>query len=238
MPVGDKVVSPVWGNKPFNISQEFGTFSEDTAAMYPAEYTVPLGWPAGTHIGLDVSMPRGTALFAMNPGKVIQAGPSPFFRPKPIWIETTDNPDTIKNETGYVEIYGHAWTNSVKAGDRVKAGQAIGTSGEQTFPTTDSAGNVVGTTMNPDGTGEHLHFELRRPEGGGTFKAVNPRSWLTGTQNIIDEDTPNEPVDEQPANGIPSGISDLVKTLSERSVFILIGIVLLGVGVVSVIKTF
>jgi murein DD-endopeptidase MepM/ murein hydrolase activator NlpD len=237
MALHDKIISPAWGNKPFEITQEFGTRSEDTAAMYPAEYTVPLGWPAGTHIGLDVSMPRGTPLFAINPGKVIQAGPSPFFRPNPVWIETADNPDTIKNESGYIEIYGHMWTNSVQAGDKVKIGQAIGTSGQQTHPLVDSSGNVIGTTMNPDDTGEHLHFELRKPEGGGTFKAVNPHSWLTGTQNIIDEDTPTEPIEEQPTNDMPSGISDLVKTLSERSAFILIGIILLGIGVVTVLKT-
>lgn len=237
MAVGDRIVSPVWGNKPFEIGQEFGTYSADTASMYPGEYTEPLGWPAGTHIGLDVSTPRGTPLFAMNPGKVIQSGESAFFRPKPIWIETSDNPDTIKNEAGYIEIYGHMWTNAVKRDDRVKAGDAIGTSGEQTDPLRDSAGKVIGTTMNPDGTGEHLHFELRKPIGEGQYQAVNPRSWLTGTQTGKGEDKPTEPRDEIPTEQL-GAISELVKSFSERFVFILIGIIVLGIGIIAVKKTF
>jgi murein DD-endopeptidase MepM/ murein hydrolase activator NlpD len=240
MAVGDRVVSTVWGNKPFEISQEFGTYSADTAAMYPAEYTVPLGFPAGTHIGLDISMPRGTPLFALNPGKVIQSGLSPFFRTKPIWIETTDNPDTIKDESGYVEIYGHMWTNTVKLNDTVKAGDAIGTSGEQTKPIVNASGQVVSATMDPDGTGQHLHFELRKPEGGG-YRAVNPRSWLTGTQHATDEDLPTNSTADKPTSDNPldiGGIQNVITGFADQAVFILIGIVLLAIGIVAVKKTF
>jgi murein DD-endopeptidase MepM/ murein hydrolase activator NlpD len=228
MAVGDKISSSVWGNQPFEISQEFGTYSADTAAMYPADYTVPLGWPAGTHIGLDVKMPKGTRLFAANFGKIIGVGPSEFFRPKPVHVLTTDNPATKKNEGGYEEIYGHMWTNSVRLDQQVKPGDYLGTSGEQTKR----------GTMEPDGTGEHLHFELRRPEGAGKQKAVNPRGWLTESQFDTDEDTPTEQVPEdtntETTGNVLSGLD--IGGLGDKLTFVVIGVILLAFGVITVLR--
>jgi hypothetical protein len=51
----------------------------------------------------------------------------------------------IQHDEGYLTIYGHLQDFSVKAGDAVTAGQAIGRS--------DNTGNS---------TGPHLHFELRK----------------------------------------------------------------------------
>lgn len=233
MAVGDKIRSPVWGNVAYEITQEFGTYSPDTAAMYPADYTEPLGYPAGTHIGLDVGVPKNTRLFALNPGRVIEAHPndiSQFFRPKPVYILTEDNPNTKKDESGYVEIYGHMWTNAVSSGQKVKPGQFLGTSGEQTY---------IGT-MNPDGTGEHLHFELRKPQGDGSFRAVRPNSWLTESQTEPSDEpeTPSDTPSETPSNGIPSltGLGSLVSEIGQRSTFVIIGIVLLAIGAYAVIK--
>lgn len=229
MAVGDVIRSPAWGNAAYAITQEFGTIDPSTADMYPGEYTEPLGWPAGTHVGLDIDVPKHTPIFALNPGEVLLANPNkvdPYFRPKPVWILTKDNPDTpTKDESGYTEIYGHLWTNTVSTGDSVRAGQALGTSGEQTHS----------GTMNPDGTMPHLHFELRSPQG----RAVNPRGWLTVSQTLPDEDgAPDEEPDAP--SGLPieglTGLGDFLKDAGRRTVFVAIGILLLAIGAYAVIK--
>lgn len=147
--------SIVWGDADYPVTQEFGVpgFRAD---WY--QYSSELGWPAGYHVGIDVAVPKGTPIFAAEPGRVIQAGFSEYFRPKPVWIEEDD---------GDIAIYGHLWENTVREGQRVRAGQMIGFSGEQTLP----------GTMTPDGSGPHLHFELRR-DG----KAVDPVPELIGAE--------------------------------------------------------
>src|SRR5678816_619821 len=97
--------SLVWGNEDHPITQEFGTYDPATAGMY--QYAAWYGWAAGTHIGLDVGMDRGTPIYAAEPGKVIQAGASESFRPRPVWI---------KQDDGKTAIYGHLWTNDVSVG--------------------------------------------------------------------------------------------------------------------------
>lgn len=225
------IVSPAWGNKPFEISQRFGIQTGDTAS-YPADYTESLGFPAGTHVGLDVGMPRGTRIFALNPGRVIAGGPkiSEFFRPKPVWVETEDNPDTRGNEAGYIEIYGHLWNNTVDVGDRVKPGDFIGYSGEQT----------IKGTMTPDGTGPHLHFELRKPgaDTSSGYRAINPQSWLVragsngggnGGDNDNKDDT-ESPDDSGSSGDTATVVLDLVQEYGPRLVIALIGIGILIIG--------
>jgi murein DD-endopeptidase MepM/ murein hydrolase activator NlpD len=112
-------------------------------------------------------MPRGTPIFAKESGVVVEAGANEYFRPKPVYIQEDD---------GDIAIYGHLWDNTVKRGDHVAAGQKIGISGEQTIP----------GTMTPDGSGPHIHFELRRPvlddkgRPTGSYKAIDPKDELLG----------------------------------------------------------
>jgi len=103
---------------------------------------------ADTHPGMDIGMNVGTSLFAAERGTVEFAGWGDFFRPHHVDIRTPD---------GNLHIYGHMWSvePDVVAGGTVEAGQLLGTSGEQT----------VAGTMDPDGTGGHIHFETRGPDG-------------------------------------------------------------------------
>lgn len=162
---GDNIVSLVWGNDSYPVTQEFGTYDPSTAGMYG--YAADVGWPAGTHVGLDVRTPKGTPIFAAESGDVIAAGMNDYFRPMPVMV---------KEEDGDTAIYGHLWTNDVNIGDKVQAGQQLGTSGEQTEP----------GTFNPDGTGAHIHFELRNAAG----KAIDPTPELTGAEGSL---IPNRP---------------------------------------------
>jgi murein DD-endopeptidase MepM/ murein hydrolase activator NlpD len=184
--------SIVWDNQDFPVTQEFGVpgFRPD---WY--QYSADLGWPAGYHVGLDIGMPRGTTIRAAQGGQVIQAGMSPYFRPEPVWVQEDD---------GDIAIYGHLWKSKVKEGDSVAPGQVLGISGEQTYP---------GTKV-PDGSGPHLHFELRRPKGG-SYVAVDPKPELLGAEmNIIQTSLKLGPVE----------ISDNVMSLA--AYIILIGIAL------------
>jgi murein DD-endopeptidase MepM/ murein hydrolase activator NlpD len=149
---GNSLRSIVWGNQPVGVSQDFGVYHESTAGMYG--YAKDQGWPTGYHIGLDVAVPFGTKIYAAQDGEVTQSGPSPYFRPNPIWVKEKDD---------QTAIYGHLSKNFVTTGQKVKKGQLIGLSGEQ----------------DPQ-TGPHIHFELRNADG----TAVNPVSELSGTGSL------------------------------------------------------
>ena len=87
------------------------------------------------HTALDIAVPSGTPVKAVDRGKVIMAGWNPTgygFRV------------VIDHGIDYVTLYAHLSDIYVKAGDVVGKGQVIGASGAN--------GNI---------TGPHLHFEIR-----------------------------------------------------------------------------
>jgi LysM repeat protein len=87
------------------------------------------------HVALDIAVPSGTPVEAVDRGKVIMAGWNPTgygFRV------------VIDHGIDYVTLYAHLSDIYVKAGDVVGKGQVIGASGAN--------GNI---------TGPHLHFEIR-----------------------------------------------------------------------------
>jgi murein DD-endopeptidase MepM/ murein hydrolase activator NlpD len=101
------------------------------------------------HMGLDISAPVGTPVLSPADGVVISAGREAEY----------GRMVCVDHGHGYTSKYGHLHEIHVKAGDRVQAGQVLGT---------------VGTSGNT--TGPHLHYEVRfygRP--------VNPYSYLTQT---------------------------------------------------------
>jgi hypothetical protein len=215
--------SAVWGGIDAEITQEFNAYNPYYDQTGGYDYVEALGLEKGHHGGLDIGVAKGTQLYALNPGRVIQAGFSDSFRPSPVWIETEDNPETRDDESGYVEIFGHMWTNTVKAGDRVKPGQNLGTSGEQT----------TRGTWTPDGSGPHLHFELRR--GGRQGQLVDPTGWLTGTnpapipgEKPTDDNGQDEPAPDDPGGG---SILDSVTDIGKRAGIALVGLALLLMGV-------
>jgi len=88
---------------------------------------------SGGHRGVDLVVPLGTTVSAADGGTVIYAGYSSSY----------GNHVKIKHSDGFVTLYAHLNSISVKYGDKVYQGQEIGKCG--------STGNS---------TGPHVHFEI------------------------------------------------------------------------------
>lgn len=138
--------SAVWGNVPIRVTTEN---SMDVTPWNPDcswyQYGLQLCLNGCQHPGMDIGLSRGTALFAAESGRVEFAGKSRAYRPHYV---------AVMADSGSLQIYGHLWKvdPAVVTGGRVSEGQYIGDSGEQTLP----------DTMTPDGSGPHLHFEVRK----------------------------------------------------------------------------
>ncbi len=111
------------------------------------------GWGADRgnrrHTGIDLHAPRGTAIFAVEDGRIDRT-------------KKQDNGSlqiVMKGDGGPKYYYGHMDEVLVGDGDRVKAGQVIGLMGD-----TGSPGSV------------HLHFEYWR--SGGESAVVNPANLI------------------------------------------------------------
>jgi murein DD-endopeptidase MepM/ murein hydrolase activator NlpD len=160
-PAGRMIKSEAWGGTPFMISVEH---ADDVRGWNPDcswyQYGKQLCLNGCQHPGMDIGMPRGTALYAVVSGRVAFAGWDQYYRPHHV---------DITGDDGTYYIYAHMWSvdPAVQAGGRVEQGQYLGESGEQTWS----------GTMNPDGSGPHLHFEARR---GGC--AINPNDALENTK--------------------------------------------------------
>ncbi|MDZ4708770.1 MAG: M23 family metallopeptidase [Saprospiraceae bacterium] len=95
------------------------------------------------HLGVDIIVPKNTEVKATMDGNIIAAD----------WTQETGNSLVIQHQNDIISVYRHNSKLLKKAGDFVKAGEAVaiaGNSGEQT-------------------NGPHLHFELWYHG-----KAVNP----------------------------------------------------------------
>jgi murein DD-endopeptidase MepM/ murein hydrolase activator NlpD len=86
------------------------------------------------HKGVDISAPPGTRIVAPADGVVSFAGRESEYG----WLIC------LEHGHGYSTMFGHLKDFSVKAGDHVRKGQAIGTVG-----------------MSGNSTGPHLHYEVR-----------------------------------------------------------------------------
>jgi len=87
------------------------------------------------HKGIDIACPTGSTVVASASGRVIYTGEKGGY----------GNTVMVEHENGYITLYGHLSTISVKYGDRVDKGEKIALSGQ--------TGRV---------TGPHLHFEVKR----------------------------------------------------------------------------
>lgn len=134
------------------------------------------GWgpnPAGGHNGDDYLSQVGEPIFAAGDGEVIHAGTfDSTYADNFGWNLNYGGNMVVLNLDGpegpYVE-YGHMDEIYVKAGQRVRAGQVIGTTGE-----TDGGTNVI--------TGPHLHVGCLPPNfnlNTSTYGRVNPDLYLT-----------------------------------------------------------
>ncbi len=86
------------------------------------------------HEGIDLAAPEGALIRAVQSGTVVFADPYAGY----------GNLIVLRHNGGMTSHYGHCRIIKVKPGQRVNAGEIIGTVG--------STGNV---------TGPHLHFEIR-----------------------------------------------------------------------------
>ncbi|MCF8085435.1 MAG: M23 family metallopeptidase [Desulfohalobiaceae bacterium] len=91
------------------------------------------GQPRSPHRGIDVAVPSGTPVRAMESGKVALTGEF-LFEGKAVFID---------HGMGVISMYFHLSSISAEQGDRLKRGEVIGRSG------------VSGRTSGP-----HLHFGL------------------------------------------------------------------------------
>lgn len=100
----------------------------------------------GIHTGVDFPAPTGTGVFAARPGRVVYADHGSSFGNHQLEILPGD---------GTRDFYAHMTTRAVGNGATVRAGQRIGSVGQE--------GNA---------TGPHLHFERHAVSTGGWSCAV------------------------------------------------------------------
>jgi hypothetical protein len=150
---GTSLTSIVWNGSSRVVTQAYNDY---WAGNY--SYAVDVCMALDHHPGIDVGMPNGTAIYAVEAGVVEQVGCALYFRPMPVYVRA---------DSGELHIYGHMSSNTVSLNQRVTRGQLLGYSGEQT---------VSGSCSVADGSGPHLHFERRTASGC----AVDPVPLLTG----------------------------------------------------------
>jgi murein DD-endopeptidase MepM/ murein hydrolase activator NlpD len=106
-------------------------------------------YAAGRHTGMDFGAKAGTPLRSAGNGVVSRVGREGAY----------GNTIHVRQADGTTAMYAHLSGANVKPGQRVKAGQFIGRTGN------------TGRSF-----GAHLHFEIRtRDRYGGD---INPRGWL------------------------------------------------------------
>lgn len=197
---GSTITSILTGNKPFQISQIFGEKIPGLEYMYG--YAKDVGLEPGQHPGIDIATPMGTDIYAPHAGTVEQVGFAPYFRPKPVYVRRLD---------GGVDIFGHLWDDgNLQVGQKVKPGDYIGKSGRQT----------TGENFETDGTGPHIHFEMRDANN----KALNPYEYLVKGGDVQ--------AGTKPSNSIGSS------KFLERVTISLLGFTLLTLGVVALVLPF
>ena len=103
--------------------------------------------------GVGIGAPPGTPVRAVESGTVAYAGPRNLYGQSVI----------LSHGGGYYSVYLYMQSLSVSEGQRVAAGQVIGT---------------VGGAASP--VGPHLEFQIHEPSGGGAPRAVDPVRWLRG----------------------------------------------------------
>lgn len=126
------------------------TIPRPGVAVKPASGTVTSGYGArwgAHHDGVDIANRIGTPVYAVTDGVVLESGPASGYGQ---WIR-------VRQDDGTTGIFGHVDQSFVREGQRVTAGQQIGTVGNR--------GNS---------TGPHLHYEVWNAGGS----PINPHAWL------------------------------------------------------------
>jgi len=136
--VGQRLWIPAVGSRPAARSEAAGSRAKNPLSFrWPlrGRLTSAFGTRGGSHEGIDIAAPRGTAIAAAEAGKVIFAGRMGDYGKMVV----------VKHAGDFRSIYAHLRTFSVRQGNFVESGQRIG---------------EVGATGNA--SGPHLHFEIRK----------------------------------------------------------------------------
>ncbi|GAA3948319.1 peptidoglycan DD-metalloendopeptidase family protein [Allohahella marinimesophila] len=145
----------------------FPVFERDNTAVR-SFFGAPRDGGRRAHHGVDIFAPRGTAVLAVADGTVARTGDTPLGGLH-VWQRSASQ--------GHRYYYAHLDSISVAAGDRLKAGDVIGT---------------VGNTGNARLTPPHLHFGVYATFSG----PVDPLPMISLRSNSRPELTDNSP---QPA---------------------------------------
>ena len=132
-------------------------------AKYPSSNNWPTYSGGGSHNGLDFRCPRGSSVYAMRPGTVVDSSSNTKG-----WAGIYAV--TVQVGKSEKDIYAHLKSSSVTTGTVVSAGQQVGLSGGQPGGT----GSVEGHS-----TGNHLHVSTLK----GSSNWVDPRpavNWKSG----------------------------------------------------------
>jgi murein DD-endopeptidase MepM/ murein hydrolase activator NlpD len=136
---------------------------------------VRIGDQVNGHPGYDWRMPEGTPLLAVADGVVLQAG-----------LEAPNYCDRLKKTVQallvlvqhhtpqgdeVLSIYGHLSRVDVSAGQTIRAGTAIGLSGN------------TGCSGTP-----HLHFGAYRGLSGGRYAVIDPYGWHSPARDPWEDD--------------------------------------------------
>ena len=106
--------------------------------------------------GIGIAAPAGTSVKAVEAGTVEVAGP----------LEGYGHSVVIGHGGGYYTLYLRLRSITVRIGQRITAGQILGTVGGEGTP-----------------EGPHLEFQVRTPGAGGAPAPVDPLNWLRGKAN-------------------------------------------------------
>jgi murein hydrolase activator len=101
--------------------------------------------------GIGIAAAAGTPVKAVEAGTIELAGPFPGYGSTVI----------VSHGGGYRTLYLYLKSISVREGQRITAGQVVGT---------------VGGEQTPEGA--HIEFQVRVPVAGGAIEAVDPLKWL------------------------------------------------------------
>jgi murein DD-endopeptidase MepM/ murein hydrolase activator NlpD len=155
-----RIMQP-YGMTPFASTQLGGMYA------YTDQYTKD-GSHVG-HMGVDVDVADGTALYAPVSGTVVQAGGVPWEQDYRYGSTPQTGGLRIELPNGDIVVMGHMQEITVSVGDTVTAGQPVGYSGQSTPDTADP------------GSGPHVHVEYRKYAPGQTssdYLALDPRDVL------------------------------------------------------------
>ncbi|MCP3962904.1 MAG: M23 family metallopeptidase [bacterium] len=139
-------ISPLRGQD-FVLTSPFGT------------RTSPFTKEIDFHAGIDLAAAVGTPIHAPAGGVVAFAGRYPLRRSVGWW--RYGNLVALRNGDRFITLFGHCDEIKVRAGQKVRQGDVIGTVGN------------TGWSTNP-----HLHYEVRRLQENGEFTPIDPRIYI------------------------------------------------------------